>query len=442
MFESLSDRLQGVFAKLGGKGRLTEADVEAGLREVRLALLEADVNFKVVKEFIARVREKAVGEEVLRSLTPAQQVVKIVYDELVHLLGDANVPIADVRPGPTVIMLVGLQGSGKTTTAAKLALWLRKKTGKAPLLVAGDIYRPAAIHQLQTLGKQINVPVYSEGNQTPPPVIAEHALREARLNGYSTVILDTAGRLQIDDRLMAELEEIRARVPVHETLLIVDAMIGQEAVKVAEEFHRRVPLSGIIMTKVDGDARGGAALSARHVTGVPIKFLATGEKTDALEAFHPERLATRILGMGDMLTLIERAEEVYDKDQAKKLEKKMRKGEFDFDDFLNSMRQMRKMGPLQQLLSMIPGMGQLSKMDELVDEKEIKRIEAIILSMTLKERRNPDIINMSRRQRIARGSGTRIEDVTALIKQFKEMQRMMKRFSKGGDPRDLLRMLR
>nr|WP_287045305.1 signal recognition particle protein [Herpetosiphon sp.] len=449
MFENLSDRLTDVFNRLGSKGRLTESDVDAGLREVRLALLEADVNFKVVKDFVARVREQAIGEEVTKSLTPGQQVIKIVHDELVHLLGDANVPINESknREQPTIVMLVGLQGAGKTTMAAKLALYMRKK-GKTPLLVAADIYRPAAIKQLETLGKQLNIPVYSEGTEVAPPDIAEHALRQARINGNNFVIVDTAGRLQIDERLMTELQQVVERIGPTEIMLVVDAMIGQESVKVAEAFHAKVPLTGLIMTKIDGDARGGAALSMREVTGVPIKFLGTGEKTDAIEPFHPDRLAQRILGMGDVMTLIERAEQVYDKDEAKKMQKKMRKGTFDFEDFLGAMNSMRKLGPIQQILGMIPGLGkqmrQMKELDEALDDREMKRIEAIIQSMTIKERRNPDLLkDPSRKRRISVGSGTRIEDVNALVKQFREMQRMMKRFSKGGqNPRDLMRMFK
>lgn len=431
MFESLSDRLQAVFARLGSKGRLGEEDVDEALKEVRRALLEADVNFKVVKDFVARIRERAVGEQITKSLTPAQMVVKIVNDELIHLLGDEPAPLAETRPGPTVLMLVGLQGAGKTTTAAKLALALRKKH-KSPLLVAADIQRPAAITQLETLGKQLQIPVYSEGTQSRPPVIARNALDMARKNNYNVVIIDTAGRLQIDELLMAELEEIKAAVNPAETLLIVDAMIGQESVRVAEEFNRRVPLTGFIMTKIDGDARGGAALSIRQVTGVPIKFLGAGEKTDALEPFYPDRLASRILGMGDVLSLIERAEEVIDKEDAKRMEKKLRKGSFDFEDFLNSMRQMRKLGPLQQILGMIPGLNQLGKIDEMIDERDLKKVEAMILSMTPDERRDPDLIKGRRKDRIARGSGTELEDVNDLISQFREMQKMMKQFTGGA----------
>jgi signal recognition particle subunit SRP54 len=447
MFESLSDRLQSVFQKLGSKGKLTEDDVREGMKQVRLALLEADVNFKVVKDFVAKVTEQAIGEEVTKSLTPAQQVIKIVHRELIELLGQANVPLVEAKPGPTVLLLVGLQGSGKTTLAAKLAMHLRKK-GKRPLLVAADVYRPAAIAQIESLGRQLNIPVHSEGTQADPPEIARNALQRARLEGLNYVLVDTAGRLQIDDRLMEELERIVAAVHPTEKLLVVDSMIGQEAVRVAEEFNRRVGLSGVVMTKVDGDARGGAALSVRAVTGVPIKFLGSGEKVEAdtLEPFYPERLASRILGMGDMLSLIERAEQIYDEEQARKMEKKLRKGSFDFEDFLGAMQQMRKLGPLQQILGMIPGMGQLARNEELVTEKDMKRIEAIIFSMTRQERRNPDIIKGRRKERIAKGSGTQIQDVTGLVSQFKQMQRMMKKLSggKGGqiDPRELMRRLR
>ncbi len=457
MFESLSDRLQTVFQKFGSKGILTEDDVREGMKQVRLALLEADVNYKVVKDFVARVTEQAIGEEVLKSLTPHQQVVKIVHQELIRLLGDTNAPLAEARPGPTIIMLVGLQGTGKTTLAAKLALLLRKQ-GKRVMLVACDVYRPAAIKQLETLGKQINVPVYSESIDSRPPEIAQRALEHARQEMINVVILDTAGRLQIDQALMDELKQIQAAVHATERLLVVDAMTGQEAVKVAETFNAEIDLTGVVMSKMDGDARGGAALSVRSVTGLPIKFMSTGEKVDGntLEPFHPERLASRILGMGDMLSLIERAEHLYDAEQAKQMEKKLSKGQFDFEDFLDAMNQMRKLGPFQQILGMIPGMGQFAQNEELINEKRIKRVEAIILSMTPYERRNPDIIKRSRRERIARGSGTTIEDVNALIKQFTQMQRMMKqmmgnaktkRGKRGGgggadiDPQELLRML-
>lgn len=444
MFESLSDRLQAVFQKLGGKGKLTEDDVREAMKQVRIALLEADVNLKVVREFVARVTEKAVGEEVTKSLTPAQQVIKIVHQELIDLLGQANVPLAEARPGPTIIMLIGLQGSGKTTTAAKLALWLRKK-GKRPLLVAADIYRPAAITQLESLGRQLGIPVYAEGTQVRPPDIARNAVRRAREESITHVIIDTAGRLQIDEPLMVELEEINAAVEPVERLLVVDAMIGQEAVRVAEEFNRRVGLTGVIFTKIDGDARGGAALSVRAVTGVPIKFLGSGEKVEAstIEPFYPDRLASRILGMGDVLSLIERAEAIYDEEQARKMQKKLVKGSFDFEDFLVSMQQMRKLGPFQQILAMIPGLDKLAR-EEIITEKDLKKIEAIIFSMTKEERRNPDLIKGRRKERIARGSGTQVQEVTQLVNQFRQMQRMMKRMGgKGGiDPRELMRRLR
>lgn len=458
MFESLSDRLQAVFQKLGSKGRLDENDVREAMKAVRLALLEADVNFKVVKDFVARVTEQAIGEEVTKSLTPHQQVVKIVHNELINLLGVENAPLQEARPGPTVIMLVGLQGTGKTTLAAKLALHLRKK-GRRVMLAACDVYRPAAITQLQTLGKQLNVPVYSEGTSARPPDIAVHAVEQARRDLVNVVIIDTAGRLQIDEPLMQELAEIDGRVHPTERLLVVDAMTGQEAVRVAEAFNARVNLTGLVMTKMDGDARGGAALSVRAVTGVPIKFLSTGEKVDThtLEPFYPDRLASRILGMGDVLSLIEKAEQMYDAEQARAMEKKLRKGKFDFEDFLTSMQQMRKLGPLQELLKLIPGMGQLARNEELVDERQLKRIEAMIFSMTPYERRNPEVIKGSRRARIARGSGTSEHDVAALVKQFQQMQRMMKQIAsdqgrggrrggRGGpggmDINELMRMLK
>lgn len=472
MFESLSDRLQTVFQKLGSKGILNEQDVREGMKQVRLALLEADVNFKVVKDFVARVTEQAVGEEVMKSLTPHQQVVKIVNDELVNLLGEKNEPLLEARPGPTIIMLVGLQGTGKTTLAAKLGLFLRKQKGKRVMLVACDVYRPAAITQLELLGRQLNIPVYSEGTDANPPDIARRALEKARDDMVQVVILDTAGRLQIDDHLMEELEQIETNVSTSERLLVVDAMTGQEAVKVAETFNQRIDITGVVMTKMDGDARGGAALSVRAVTGVPIKFLSTGEKVDSntLQPFHPDRLASRILGMGDVLSLIERAEQMYDAEEAKSMQKKLTKGKFDFEDFLNAMQQMRKLGPFQQILGMIPGFGQvarsLEEQQDVVPEQELKRIEAMICSMTPYERRNPQIIKGTRRVRIANGSGTTVEQVNMLIKQFQQMQRMMKQLTggskkgskrgkggKGGrrgggggigdiDPQDLMRMLR
>src|SRR5438477_4664309 len=381
MFESLSDKLQGVFDRLGRKGKLTEQDVDEALREVRLALLEADVNFRVVRNFVARVRERAIGGEVLQSLSPAQQVVKIVHEELIALLGEPA-RLASASSPPTVMLLVGLQGSGKTTTAAKLALHLRKQ-GQRPLLVAADPYRPAAISQLQTLGKQLDIPVFARVGATPPDVTRD-AVTQARSMGQNPVILDTAGRLHIDDELMGELQEIKRRTSPVEVLLVADAMSGQDAVKVAEEFQQRVGITGLVLTKLDGDARGGAAISVREVTGVPIKFVGTGERPEALELFHPDRLASRILGMGDVLSLIERAQEAFDQTNAQELQKKMRTATFNLEDFLDQMRQVRKMGPLNQVLEMVPGFSKMMKnMGEAqVDEGEIKRIEAIILSMT------------------------------------------------------------
>jgi signal recognition particle subunit SRP54 len=405
-----------------------------------------------------------VGEEVLKSLSPHQQVVKIVNQELIGLLGETQAPLEEARPGPTIIMLVGLQGTGKTTLAAKLALHLRKQ-GRRVLMAACDVYRPAAITQLESLGKQLNIPVYSEGTEPEPPDIAMRALEHARQDNANVLIVDTAGRLQIDEQLMEELEHIDQKVHATERILVVDAMTGQEAVRVADTFNQRLNLTGLVMTKMDGDARGGAALSVRAVTGLPIKFMSTGEKVDTntLEVFHPDRLASRILGMGDMLSLIERAEHLYDEDEAKQMEKKLRKGKFDFEDFLNAMHQMRKLGPLQKIMEMIPGMGQMARdNEELLDESQIKRVEAMIFSMTMHERRHPDIINRSRRERIARGSGTSVQEINALLKQFQQMQRMMKQMSgkgkggkggkrgrgkggKGGgpiDPQDLMKMLR
>ncbi len=431
MFETLSDKLQNVFDRLASRGRLTEADVDAALREVRLALLEADVNFKVVKTFINRVRERAVGVEVMRSLTPAQQVVKIVHEELIAILGEPG--RLDLSGSPPVpIMLVGLQGSGKTTTAAKLALSLRK-SGQRPLLVAADTYRPAAITQLETLGKQIDIPVYSEGVEAAPPDIAANALRHARSAGHTVIILDTAGRLQIDEEMMNELVEIKERVRPREILLVANATTGQEAVRVAEGFHQRVGLTGLILTMVDGDARGGAAISIRAVTGVPIKYLGVGEKVDALEPFYPDRLASRILGMGDVLSLIERAEQTIDRDQAEKMSERLMKGEFDLEDFLVQLQEIKKLGPLSQIMEMLPGFSRLSKqIAPDTTDKQMKVMEAIISSMTPEERRNPQIINASRKRRIARGSGTSVQEVNELLSQFRQVQRMMKQISRGG----------
>jgi signal recognition particle subunit SRP54 len=431
VFENLSDKLQGVFDKLSNRGKLTEADVDAAMREVRLALLEADVNFKVVKDLIARVRARAVGAEVMRSLTPAQQVIKIVHEELIATLGTAD-HLNLSGPAPHVLMLVGLQGSGKTTMAAKLALNLRKN-GQRPLMVAADTYRPAAVTQLEVLGKQLDIPVHSEGTKVAPPTICTNALKRAREAAYTTVIMDTAGRLHIDDQMMHELEQIKAKTSPQEVLLVVDSMTGQDAVRVADEFNKRVGITGLILTKVDGDARGGAAISVRSVTGVPIKFLGTGEKADALEVFHPDRLAGRILGMGDVLTAIEKAQEVMDQDQAMKMGQRLVKGEFNLEDFRDQLQQIKKMGPIGQLLEMIPGMGQLTQdLSPDVTDQQMKVIEAVINSMTIEERRNPRIINASRKRRIARGSGTTVTEVNDLLTQFRQMQKMMKQLTGGG----------
>jgi signal recognition particle subunit SRP54 len=436
MFESLSEKLQEVFRRLSGRGRLTEADVDAALREVRVALLDADVNYRVVRDFIGRVRERAVGAEVLRHLSPAQQVIKVVYEELINLLGPAAPRLEPPPQPPGIVMLVGLQGSGKTTTAAKLALHLRRQ-GQRPYLVAADPYRPAAGAQLEILGRQLDIPVYNEPSGRDAVAIAENGLRRARVAGATWVILDTAGRLHIDDALMAELEAMKARLRPHEVLLVADAMTGQDAVRTAEEFHRRVGLTGVILTKLDGDARGGAALSIRAVTGVPIRFIGVGEKADALEPFYPDRLASRILGMGDVLTLIEKAQEAFDREQARALEKKLRTATFTLEDFLNQLQQVKKMGPLQQLLEMIPGFSQAAKHlpAEALDERQLKRVEAIILSMTPEERRRPEIIDGSRKRRIARGSGTSIQEVNQLLNQFFQTRRLMKELMAGGGRR-------
>ena len=439
MFENLTDKLQAVFRRLGKRGILREADVDEVLREIRLALLEADVHYKVVKEFIGRMRERAIGAAITKSLSPAQQVVKIVHEELIHTLGEPG-RLELKGPAPYVIMLVGLQGSGKTTTVAKLARHL-KRSGHLPLMVAGDIYRPAAITQLEVLGRQLELPVHSEGQRVPPPKICANGVREARRRGYDVIILDTAGRHQIDREMMAELEAIKKAVKPTETLLVADAMTGQEAVNVAAGFHQQIELTGLILTKVDGDARGGAAISMRAVTGVPIKFLGTGEKVDALEVFHPDRLADRILGMGDVLTLIERAEVAFDQEQLERMERKVREASFDLEDFLGQFQQMRQMGPLSQILGMMPGMGQLVQdLSPEATDQQFKRTEAIMLSMTPEERRRPRIINGSRRRRIAGGSGTTVQEINALLKQFRQMQRMMKQLGKGkGNMRELMR---
>jgi signal recognition particle subunit SRP54 len=431
MFESLTDRLNGTFARLSSKGRIDEADIDDAMKEVRRALLEADVNFKVVKQFVERVREKALGQDVLKSLTPAQQVVGIVHEQLIELLGEAA-RLEMSRTPPTVIMLVGLQGSGKTTTAAKLALQLRK-AGQNPLLVAADMYRPAAVQQLQTLGKQLNIPVYAEPQGANPVNIAVNGVRQGQIGNHNTVILDTAGRLHIDEMMMGEVATIKARLQPTEVLLVVDAMTGQDAVRAASEFNEKVGITGLILTKMDGDTRGGAALSVREVTGVPIKFVGTGEKVDALEPFYPDRVASRILGMGDVLTLIEKAQAEYDEDQAKAMEKKLRTASFNLEDFLSQLQQVKKLGPLESVLGMIPGLGQAMRQQQVqVNDKDLGRIEAIIRSMTPKERNKPDIIDSSRRRRIARGSGTTVQDVNALLHQFKQMQKMMQMMTGGN----------
>ncbi len=440
MFENLTSKLQAVFKRLGKRGILRESDVNEVLREIRLALLEADVHYKVVKEFVNRIRERTVGAEITKSLSPAQQVVKIVHEELIETLGKPG-RLELEGTAPYVIMLVGLQGSGKTTTAAKLARHL-KQSGRLPLMVAGDTYRPAAITQLEVLGRQLDLPVHSEGQRVPPPKICANGVREARRRGYDVVILDTAGRIQIDEEMMAELEEVKRIAKPVETLLVADAMTGQEAVNVASGFHQRIGLTGLILTKVDGDARGGAAISMRAVTDVPIKFMGTGEKTDALEVFHPDRLASRILGMGDMLTLIERAEATFDQEQMERMERKVREASFDLEDFLEQFQQIKQMGSMSQILDMIPGMGQLTaELSPEDTDREFKRVEAIIFSMTPEERRKPRIIKGSRKRRIARGSGTTVQEVNALLKQFRQMQKMMKQLSKGQKGmRGLMRM--
>src|SRR5919198_649783 len=437
MFESLSEKLQSVFDRLGRKGRLSDEDVELALREVRVALLEADVSLKVVRQFVAAVKEKAVGQDVVHSLTPAQTVIKLVHDQLVELLGTSPPRLSVASRPPTVVMLVGLQGSGKTTTAAKLAIQIRK-LGHKPLLVAADPYRPAAVTQIQTLGKQIDVPVFHDPSKKPPE-LAQAAVRHAEQTGLSFVVLDTAGRLQINEELMRELESITAKVDPDEILLVADAMTGQEAVRVAEGFTQHVPLTGVVLTKLDGDARGGAALSLREVTGVPIKYVGTGEKLDALEQFHPDRLAQRILGMGDVLSLIERAQEHVDQEQAAKMQTKVVKGEFDLQDFLDQMVQLRKMaggGGLTGLGEMLPGVGraltEARQAGQQLDEQQFKRIEAIIQSMTAEERRRPEIIGGSRKKRIARGSGTSAAEINQMLAQFREMQKMMKALAGPG----------
>ncbi len=438
MFESLSKRLEGIFNNLSGQGKLTEEDVNAALREVRIALIEADVNLRVARQFVERVKQKAIGTDVMGSLSPAQQVLSIVNEELIEVLGgnDSRNKLDLSGNPPNVIMLVGLQGSGKTTTAAKLANYLRKQ-GQRPLMVAADMYRPAAVNQLKTLGKQLTVPVYSEPMGANPVDICVRSLDFAREQASTVVILDTAGRLNIDERMMNEVMSIRQRIQPREVLLVADAMTGQEAVRVADDFNKAVSLTGMILTKMDGDARGGAALSIRSVTGVPIKFMGVGEKTDALEPFYPDRLASRILGMGDVLSLIERAQETIDQEEALKAQAKLQQGKFDLEDFLSAMRQLKRMGPLRQVMEMLPGFNKLAatpEMEEALEGDQLKYIEAIILSMTKEERRNPDVINGSRRKRISRGSGTTVQEVNQLLEQFGEMRKMIRQISTGKGP--------
>ena len=439
MFDNLQDRLNKVFTQLTSRGRLSEADVDVALREVRVALLEADVNFKLVKEFVGRIRERTVGIELSRTITPGQQVIKIVHDELLTLLGEPAK--LDLGGGsPHIIMMVGLQGSGKTTTAAKLALHLRKSK-YSPLLVAADTRRPAAIEQLVVLGKELDIPVHREDASVPPPRICANAINIAKANAYNVVILDTAGRLQIDEALMEELSQIKGLTNPKEVLLVADAMTGQEAVKVAQGFHNQVQLTGLILTKIDGDARGGAALSIRSITSVPIKFLGTGERPRDLEVFHPDRLASRILGMGDVLSLIEKAEEVIDEEVAERGAKRLMDGNFNLEDFLEQLQQIKKLGPLGRVLDMIPGMGEIAKQIPQQDlEKNLKRTQAMINSMTKQERRNPRLLNGNRKRRIAQGSGTEVPEINQLLNQFREMQKMMKQLKNPRMRQNLMKM--
>jgi signal recognition particle subunit SRP54 len=433
MFDTLSDKLQGALGDLRSRGVLTEEDLSRAMREIRLALLEADVNFKVVKDFVARVRERASGAAVTKSLSPGQEVVKIVHEELTELMGSGGSKLAFSGRPPTVILLAGLQGSGKTTAAAKLALLLRKQENKSPALVAADLQRPAAVDQLEQLGKQIQVPVYLDRSTKDAVAVARHGIEQAQAQGRDVVIVDTAGRLQIDEPLMEELAAVRKAVKPHNVLLVLDAMTGQEAVAVAESFQARIDFDGVVLTKLDGDARGGAALSVQAVTGKPIKLASTGEKLDQLEYFHPDRMASRILGMGDVLTLIERAEQAAEVDEQEEMERRLRAGQFTFEDFLQSYRMMRRMGPLKSIVGMIPGLGkQLQGAD--VDDRELSKVEAIVLSMTVDERRRPEIINGSRRARIAQGSGTTVQQVNQLLTARKQMARMVKQMGQGKMP--------
>ena len=430
MFETLSDRLQNVIKNIKGYGKITEENIDPMVREVRLALLEADVNYKVVKEFTNTVKEKALGEEVASSINPGDLFVKIVKDELTDLLGGEEAPL-NLKGNPAVLMLVGLQGSGKTTTLAKLANYLRKKEAKKPLLVAGDVYRPAAIDQLVTLGKQLGIEVYQEG-KNDPVVIAENAIKYAKENNYDYVLIDTAGRLHVDMELMDELVNIKDKVHPEEILLVIDAMMGQDAINVITGFNDKLPLTGVILTKLDGDTRGGVALSVRHLTNVPIKFIGVSEKLDGLDKFDPERTAGRILGMGDIVSLVEKATEAIDEKEAEKTAKRMQQGKFDLEDFLSTLKQMKKLGPLENLLKLIPGAKKMGLNDVKIDPKQMAHIEAIVLSMTPKERRNPEIIKASRKTRIAKGSGTSVQEVNKLLQQFDQMKKMMKQFTNGN----------
>ncbi len=436
MFQSLSEKLENAFKKFKNKGKLTEADVKAGMREIKLALLEADVNFKVVRDFIKIVSERAVGSEVLESLLPAQQIVKIVNEELTNLMGGSQSKLVISSKPPTVVMMVGLQGAGKTTHAGKLA-GLYKKQGKKPLLVACDVYRPAAIKQLQIVGEKLDIPVFTMGDKTSPVKIAEEGVSYAISKGYDMVFIDTAGRLHIDEELMGELTMIKEKVAPTEILLTIDAMIGQDAVNVAETFNEQLDITGVVLTKLDGDTRGGAALSVKHVTGKPIKFVGTGEKLDTIEPFYPDRMASRILGMGDVLSLIEKAEQAYDEKKAADLERKIRESTFTLDDYLDQFAQIKNMGNLDQIMGMMPGMKPGAMKDAKIDEKAIARTEAIIKSMTKREREKPDILNASRKKRIAAGSGTTVEEVNKLLRQFEQTTKLMKQFS---DPKGLAKL--
>lgn len=431
-FENLSEKLGAALKKLKGKGVVTEKDIKESMREIKLALLEADVNYKVVKDFIGNVSERAVGADVLESLTPGQQIIKIVNDELAKLMGSDSARIEFAKKPPTIVLMAGLQGAGKTTFCAKLAGFMRKKHNKRPLLVACDIYRPAAVKQLEVVGKQIDIPVFQMGTQVSAVSIAIAALEHAKQHGNDFVIIDTAGRLHIDDDLMQELEDIKAAVNPDEILLVIDAMTGQDAVNIAESFNARLEISGVVMTKLDGDTRGGAALSVKAVTGKPIKFAGVGEKLSDIEEFHPDRMASRILGSGDVLSLIEKAQAAFDEKDAAKLEDKIRHNSFNLDDFLAQMQQMKKMGPLTQIMKMIPGVNAKAIDNADIDERKLDRVEAIIKSMTMRERENPSIINASRKRRIAAGSGNNVSDVNLLLKQFEQMQQMMKQFTGGG----------